>query len=103
MSEIIDSKLIVGGERLLESELTGKIINTAIAVHRDLGPGLLESAYHACLCREFSLQSMSYNPKSIYRSLIKGRHLTAVTESTSLSVSELWWNSSRLKRYCRYT
>ena len=33
--------------------LTGKIIGAAIEVHRALGPGLLESAYHQCLAREF--------------------------------------------------
>ena len=30
-------------------QLTGKIIGAAIAVHDALGPGLLESAYEACL------------------------------------------------------
>jgi len=28
--------------------LTREIIGTAIAVHKEFGPGLLESAYHAC-------------------------------------------------------
>jgi GxxExxY protein len=32
--------------------VTGKIIAAAIAVHRVLGPGLLESTYAACLCVE---------------------------------------------------
>lgn len=32
--------------------VTGKIIGAAIDVHRALGPGLLESAYEACLCYE---------------------------------------------------
>jgi len=32
--------------------LTEKIIGCAIRVHRALGPGLLESAYEACLCYE---------------------------------------------------
>lgn len=31
------------------NEITSKVINAAIAVHRELGPGLLESAYEACL------------------------------------------------------
>jgi GxxExxY protein len=32
--------------------LTSKIIGCAIAVHKALGPGLLESAYRACLVAE---------------------------------------------------
>ncbi|MEQ6343027.1 MAG: GxxExxY protein [Gammaproteobacteria bacterium] len=40
----------MSSERL--SEITKKIIGSAIAVHRALGPGLLESAYEACLSYE---------------------------------------------------
>src|ERR1700757_3436674 len=32
--------------------LTEKVIGLAIEVHRQLGPGLLESAYEECLCHE---------------------------------------------------
>jgi GxxExxY protein len=34
------------------NEITEKIIGAAIAVHKELGPGLLESAYEACLVYE---------------------------------------------------
>ena len=34
--------------------VTEAIIGAAIAVHRELGPGLLESAYEACLAFELS-------------------------------------------------
>jgi len=34
-------------------DLTYRIIGLAMRVHRQLGPGLLESAYHRCLCFEF--------------------------------------------------
>jgi GxxExxY protein len=37
---------------LVDGELTGKILKAAIEVHRNLGPGLLESAYEACLAYE---------------------------------------------------
>ena len=40
----------------MQSELTGLVIERAIAVHRALGPGLLESAYKECLAYEL-LQS----------------------------------------------
>lgn len=35
-------------------ELSREIIGAAIAVHRGLGPGLLESAYEACLAYELT-------------------------------------------------
>ena len=34
------------------NEITGKILNAAFKVHTVLGPGLLESAYQACLVYE---------------------------------------------------
>ena len=34
------------------NDLTGQIISAAITVHRELGPGLLESTYEACLAHE---------------------------------------------------
>jgi GxxExxY protein len=41
-----------------ETALTGKIIGAAIDVHHALGPGLLESAYEACLVYELRLRKM---------------------------------------------
>jgi GxxExxY protein len=34
------------------NELSSKIIGAAIAVHKELGPGLLESVYQACMILE---------------------------------------------------
>ena len=36
------------------NELTERIIGAAVRVHRELGPGLLESAYEACLAHELA-------------------------------------------------
>jgi len=41
-------------------ELSNKVIGCAIEVHRNLGPGLLESAYEQCLAREFSLADINF-------------------------------------------
>jgi GxxExxY protein len=38
--------------------LSGKIIGAAIEVHKELGPGLLENAYEACLHHELSLRGI---------------------------------------------
>jgi GxxExxY protein len=40
--------------------LTEMIIGAAIEVHRQLGPGLLESAYEQCLCHELTLRSSNF-------------------------------------------
>jgi GxxExxY protein len=36
------------------NEITGEIIGCCIEIHRELGPGLLESAYEECLAYELS-------------------------------------------------
>ena len=45
---------------LLYEELTGRILAAAIEVHRELGPGLFESAYETCLCRELELAGIPF-------------------------------------------
>jgi len=40
--------------------LTYQTIGAAIEVHRLLGPGLLESTYRECLCRELALRGISF-------------------------------------------
>lgn len=45
---------------LVYEELTHEIRGAAIEVHKEMGPGLLESAYEECLCRELSLRGLSF-------------------------------------------
>ncbi len=45
---------------LLEGELSHQVIGAAIEVHRELGPGLLESAYEESLCYELSLRGLRF-------------------------------------------
>ena len=42
------------------ADLTHEIIGAAMVVHDALGPGLLESVYEECLCRELSLRSIAF-------------------------------------------
>ena len=42
------------------NKITERIIGAAIEVHRHLGPGLLESAYQACLAKEMSLTGLNF-------------------------------------------
>jgi GxxExxY protein len=39
---------------------THDIVGAAIEVHRQLGPGLLESAYQTCLCRELLIRGIGF-------------------------------------------
>ena len=41
------------------NEITGQIIDSAMKVHTALGPGLLESAYEACLAHELRKRGMN--------------------------------------------
>lgn len=43
---------------MTDNELTHAIISAAIEVHRNLGPGLLESTYRNCLIQELSLRGL---------------------------------------------
>jgi len=39
--------------------ITGVVVDSAMKVHRRLGPGLLESAYQACLAYELCIRKLS--------------------------------------------
>ena len=45
---------------MLNNEITQQIIGAAIEVHRQLGPGLLESAYEECLCHELTIRKLNF-------------------------------------------
>jgi len=42
------------------NEITGEIIGCCIEIHRELGPGLLESAYEECLAYELLNAGLSF-------------------------------------------
>lgn len=58
---------------MLTNDLTRQIIGAAIKIHRELGPGLLESAYEACLCHELQLLGLKVERQKpvplIYKSI----------------------------------
>ena len=62
MSEEIEKVLddALNPARLLINEISESIIGAAIEVHRALGPGLLESAYEECLCRELTIREIPF-------------------------------------------
>ncbi len=60
---------------MLVNEITHEIIAAAIEVHRALGPGLLESAYEECLCRELALRKITFERQRPLQVEFKGLRL----------------------------
>ena len=58
-------------------ELTYQIIGCAIEVHKQLGPGLLESVYEKCFIRELELKGLNYVSQRIVPLNYKGIQLDA--------------------------
>jgi GxxExxY protein len=57
------------------NELTNKIISAAIEVHRNLGPGLLESVYECCLLEELRERNLFVESQVKVPLLYKGKKL----------------------------
>ena len=62
-------------EETPENKITEKIIGCAIEVHRNLGPGLLESAYEECLCYELNQKVLSHQRQVPLPVIYKGVNL----------------------------
>lgn len=54
------------------SKLTESIIGAAIDVHRDKGPGLIESIYEWCMMRELELRKFASTNQRVVRISYKG-------------------------------
>src|ERR1700722_8374786 len=52
--------------------LTGKIIGAAIEVHRNLGPGLMESTYEFCLAQELRFKNLKVERQKLLPIIYKG-------------------------------
>ena len=49
-----------GTRRMEFDALSNRVIGCALEVHRNLGPGLLESTYEQCLAHEFRMADMPF-------------------------------------------
>ena len=59
------------------NKLSGIILDSSIEVHKILGPGLLESVYEICLCKEFDLRGVRYKRQVTLHIEYKGEELDA--------------------------
>jgi len=57
------------------NDLTGNVIGAAIEVHKNLGPGLLESVYEECLSIELKKRNISYERQKELPIEYKGTNL----------------------------
>ncbi|HOO73506.1 MAG TPA: GxxExxY protein [Spirochaetota bacterium] len=57
------------------NNITEKIIACAIEVHKNLGPGLLESVYERALCYEFQANDIRYDCQIAIPIIYKGLNL----------------------------
>ena len=60
---------------LSEDQLSEKIIGAAIEVHKELGPGLLESAYEAALFFELNSMNLLVQKQVPVQTIYKGQSL----------------------------
>lgn len=59
------------------NRITEKIIGAAIEVHRELGPGLLESTYETCLVFELAERGLKFERQKPLPVVYKGNRLDA--------------------------
>jgi GxxExxY protein len=59
----------------LITDISYKIIGCAIEVHKQLGPGLLESVYQTCLIDELTMRGLKVQPEMVIPILYKGKNL----------------------------
>ena len=69
-----ETQRIIKGEEMAHlNQLSRDFIAAAIEVHRELGPGLLESVYEVCLCEELLMRGIPFQTQVDLPLLYKGR------------------------------
>lgn len=104
---------------MTENEISNRIIGHALAVHRALGPGLLESAYQQCLYYELTTNGLYVESEKpmpvIYKEikldhgyridlLVEGKVVIEVKTieafadvhvASSVDIPQVWWLQTR--------
>ena len=58
---------------LQNKDISGRVIEAAITVHKALGPGFLESVYENALCLELDRRGIKYERQKVIRILYLGQ------------------------------
>jgi hypothetical protein len=82
-------------------ELSKRVIGCAIEVHRELGPGLLESTYEQCLAHELKLNGIAFrlqHPQPVeYKGIHEAQLLTYMKPAGVKTGLLINFNVTRLK------
>ena len=62
-------------KKYIYNELSGEILDAAISVHKEMGPGLLESVYELCLLEELQMRNIKAKNQVYLPLLYKGIEL----------------------------
>ena len=65
-------------------EISNRVIGCAIEVHRQLGPGLLRSAYEECLCHELGQRKIPFKRQHLTPLVCDGQPLGQFSEVSLL-------------------
>jgi GxxExxY protein len=87
---------------LIQEQLTEQIIGAAIEVHRELGPGLLESAYEECFCHELHLRGVSFQRQVDIPIAYKGLKLDCGYRLDMIVEDSVVVDSSQSNKFCRF-
>ncbi len=71
------------------NDLSRIVLDSSIEVHRNLGPGLLESTYEICLCKELYSRNVKYLRQVFLPVNYKGEQLNAEYKIDILIENEL--------------
>jgi GxxExxY protein len=63
------------GKGLQLGEITDRVIGCAISVHRELGPGFIESIYEQALALEFTAQGIAFAQQKIVPVMYRDTHI----------------------------
>ena len=55
--------------------LSGQILDASISVHKAMGPGLIESVYEYCLCKELKERNIAHKQQYVLPLFYKGENL----------------------------
>jgi len=75
--------------------LSNRVIGLMLEVHRELGPGLLESAYQACLAHELTAARIAFAAEVPLPVQYKGLALDCAYRMDFVLENKRSWSSSR--------